>query len=148
MRHKKRLSPEETVGFLLWDTTRAFTSEFSTRIARHGVSFGLWPFLRELWEHDGLTQSELSRRVHMKGPTTVAAINRLERAGMVRRVQNKGDGRKINVFLTEKGRRTYDVAMPEVEDINRVGLARIGARQQTQLKRMLKRIRANLRVEP
>jgi DNA-binding MarR family transcriptional regulator len=147
MRRKKRLSPEETVGFLLWDTTRAFTSEFSTRIARHGVSFGLWPFLRELWEHDGLTQSELSRRVHMKGPTTVAAINRLERAGMVRRIQNKGDGRKINVFLTEKGRRTYDLAMPEVDAMARRGLARIGEREQAQLKRMLKRIRANLRAE-
>jgi len=147
MKRKKRFAPEETIGFLLWDATRAFTSEFSTRIARHGVSFGLWPFLRELWEEDGLTQSELSRRVHMKGPTTVAAINRLERNGMVRRVQNKKDGRKINVYLTEKGRRTYDLAMPEVEAINRLGLGRIGERDQTQLKRMLKRIRGNLRVE-
>ena len=147
MKRKKRLSPEETIGFLLWDATRAFTTEFSTRIARRGVSFGLWPFLRELWEEDGLTQSELSRRVHMKGPTTVAAINRLERSGMVRRVQNKSDGRKINVFLTEKGRRTYDLAMPEVEAINRRGLDRIVERDQVQLKRMLKRIRGNLRVE-
>jgi DNA-binding MarR family transcriptional regulator len=148
MKRKKRLSPEETIGFLLWDATRAFTSEFSTRIARHGVSFGLWPFLRELWEEDGLTQSELSRRVHMKGPTTVAAINRLERNGLVRRIQNKKDGRKINVFLTDKGRRTYDVAMPEVEAINRLGLVRIGEREQGHLKQMLKRIRGNLRVEP
>jgi DNA-binding MarR family transcriptional regulator len=147
MKRKKRLSPEETIGFLLWDATRAFTTEFSTRIARHGVSFGLWPFLRELWEEDGLTQSELSRRVHMKGPTTVAAINRLERNGMVRRVQNKSDGRKINVYLTEKGRRTYDLAMPEVEAINRRGLDRIVERDQAQLKRMLKRIRGNLRIE-
>ena len=81
-----QLAPEETVGFLLWDTTRAFTTRFSKRIARHGVTFGLWPFLRALWEEDGLTQRQLSERVRMKGSTTVAAVNRLEERGLVRRI--------------------------------------------------------------
>jgi len=144
MKRKDRFAPEETIGFLLWDTTRAFVTKFSARIARHGVSFGLWPFLRELWQEDGLTQSELSRRVRMKGPTTVAAINRLERNGLVRRIKNKGDGRKINVFLTEKGRRTYDLVMPEIEAINRQGLTRISERDQVRLKRMLKDLRSNM----
>jgi DNA-binding MarR family transcriptional regulator len=146
MKRKDRFAPEETIGFLLWDTTRAFVAEFSARIARHGVSFGLWPFLRELWQEDGLTQSELSRRVRMKGPTTVAAINRLERNGLVRRIQNKGDGRKINVFLTEKGRRTYDLVVPEIEAINRQGLTRISDRDQARLKRMLRHLRGNMRA--
>jgi DNA-binding MarR family transcriptional regulator len=82
----------------------------------------------------------------MKGPTTVAAINRLERNGLVRRIQNKGDGRKINVFLTEKGRRTYDLVVPEIEAINRQGLTRINERDQVRLKRMLRHLRGNMRA--
>jgi DNA-binding MarR family transcriptional regulator len=147
MKRKNRLAPEETIGFLLWDTTRAFTSRFSERIARYGVTFGLWPFLRELWEEDGLTQRELSERVRMRGPTTVAAINRLEKAGMVRRVANAKDGRKINVFLTDKGRAAYDLAMPDVEAINRQGLRHLSAAEQQTLKDLLRRLRGNMNEE-
>lgn len=144
MTRRNRLAPEETIGFLLWDTTRAFTSRFSERIARHGVTFGLWPFLRALWEEDGPTQRELSERVRMSGPTTVAAINRLEKLGMVRRLNNTRDGRKINVFLTAKGRETYDLAMPDVEAINRQGLRRLSTAEQETLKDLLKRLRGNM----
>ena len=144
MERNNRFAPEDTIGFLLWDTTRAFTTRFSKRIARHGVSFGLWPFLRALWEDDGLTQRELSERVRMKGPTTVAAINRLEKSGLVRRVHNKKDGRKINVFLTEKGRKTYDLVIPEVDAINRRGVARLSQEDQSALKQLLKTLRGSM----
>ena len=144
MRQKEQYAPEETIGFLLWDTMRSFTRNFSNRIEQHGVSFGLWPFLRALWEEDGLTQRELSERVRMKGSTTVAAINRLEQKGLVRRVANKKDARKINVFLTAKGRETYDRCMPEVETVNTLGLSGLSPAEQDQLKSMLKRLRANM----
>ena len=137
-------TPEETVGFLLWDTTRAFTSRFSRRISRHGVTFGLWPYLRALWEQDGLTQRELSERVRMKGPTTVAAVNRLEKRGLVKRVNNTEDGRMINVFLTDKGREIYDLVMPEVVAINRQGVASLSREEQEQLKRLLRGLRGNI----
>lgn len=137
-------APEETVGFLLWDTTRAFTLRFSRRIARHGVTFGLWPFLRALWQEDGLTQRELSERVRMKGPTTVAAVNRLEQRGLVKRVHNTDDGRMINVYLTEKGRKTYDLVMPEVVAINRQGVANLSREELELLKRLLRGLRGNI----
>ena len=144
MPQKDKFAPEDTIGFLLWDTMRSFTRNFSGRIEQHGVSFGLWPFLRALWEEDGLTQRELSERVRMKGSTTVAAINRLEQKGLVRRVNNKADARKINVFLTAKGRRIYDTCMPEVDAVNRQGLKGLSKREQDDLKALLKRLRANM----
>ena len=142
-----QLAPEETVGFLLWDTTRAFTTRFSKRIARHGVTFGLWPFLRALWEEDGLTQRQLSERVRMKGSTTVAAVNRLEERGLVRRIHNEQDGRKINVFLTPEGRRIYDLVMPEVAAINRQGIAGLSDAEQEELKRLLRDLRGNMTAD-
>jgi len=141
---EKAFAREDTIGFLVWDTSRAFTRVFTQRINRHGLSFGLWPFLRALWEEDGLTQRELSERVTMKGPTTVAAINRLERKGLVRRVANPHDARKINVFLTDKGRRAFDVAMPEVEAVNRQGTGRLTKADQLTLKRLLRTLRGNI----
>jgi MarR family transcriptional regulator, organic hydroperoxide resistance regulator len=133
--------PEDTVGFLLWDANRAMNREFSDRIAQHGVTLGLWPFLRALWETEGLTQRELSEKVRMKGPTTVAALNKLEDKGLVRRQSNKNDARKINVFLSPEGRKIYRKVIPEVETVNRQVLSELTDKEQMAFKDMIRRMR-------
>jgi DNA-binding MarR family transcriptional regulator len=136
--------PEEALGFLLWDTSRAFVRTFSARIAEHGVSFGVFPYLRVLWEEDGLTQSELSDRVRMKGPTTVAAVTELERRGWVTRKGDPADRRKVNVFLTDEGRALHQRLMPAVHANNARGVRGLTAEQEQQLKDLLKHVRANI----
>ena len=144
MNNNDYFDPEDTIGFLLWDANRAMNREFSNRIAQHGVSLGLWPFLRALWERDGLSQRELSEKVRMKGPTTVAALNKLEERGLVRREENKKDARKINVYLTPAGRKVYRKVIPEVEAVNRQCLERLTESDQAEFKDMIKRIRNNV----
>ncbi|MEK9646591.1 MAG: MarR family transcriptional regulator [Alphaproteobacteria bacterium] len=138
------LDPEETIGFLLWDANRAMCREFSDRIAQHGVTLGLWPFLRALWDDDGLTQRELSEKVRMKGPTTVAALNKLEDKGLVRREGNKNDARKINVFLTPEGRKIYRRVMPDVEAVNKQMLNQLSTAEQKTFRDLIKRVRSNV----
>ena len=41
--------------------------------AANGVTVGQWRYLRELWEEDGLSTGELTRRVGRQGPTTVGS---------------------------------------------------------------------------
>ena len=136
--------PENTVGFLLWDANRAMNREFSDRIAQHGVSLGLWPFLRALWEWDGLTQRELSENVRMKGPTTVAALNKIQAQGLVRREENENDARKINVYLTQEGRKVYRKVIPEVEAVNRQCMSAWSGQEQENFRDMIKRIRITI----
>ena len=98
-------TPGQSLGYLVRDTFRAFTRELEARIESEGVSIGQWYFLRALWEQDGLTQRELSRRVGMMEPTTVTAVNAMEARGLVRRVRDARDRRKVKVVLTPRGRR-------------------------------------------
>ena len=144
MNNNDYFDPEDTIGFLLWDANRAMNREFSDRIARQGVTLGLWPFLRALWEGDGITQRELSEKVRMKGPTTVAALNKLEDRGLVRREGDKKDARKINVFLTPDGRKVYRKVIPEVEAVNTQCLTDLSAEEQAEFKNMIRRIRNNI----
>ena len=136
--------PEDTVGFLIWDANRVMNREFSDRITRHGVTLGLWPFLRALWERDGLTQRELSEQVRMKGPITVAAVNKLEERGLVNREENRNDARKINVFLTPDERKVYRKVIPEVEAVNRQCLDALSEQEQAEFKSMIRRVRNTL----
>ena len=135
---------EETVGFLLSDTVRTMTRAFSGRIAVHGVGMGIFQFLRVLWEDDGLTQAELAERTRMRGASAAGALHELERRGFVHRIADPHDRRKNRVLLTSKGRRLYDLVMPDIDLTNRAMLAGFDAAEQRSLKRMLHRMRRNL----
>ena len=150
-RTKKAVPPREayydaesTIGYLMWDTTRSFVRQFSVLIGSHGVNFGQWPFLRVLWAEDGLTQSELAARVKMRGPTTVAAVDWLELHGFVRRRAHPDDQRKVNVFLTAKGRRVYPTVVPDIQSVNEKAVRGLSRAEQQTLKRLLGRLRENL----
>jgi DNA-binding MarR family transcriptional regulator len=110
---------DTTIGYLVRDAHRSLVRSLQSRIAIHGVSMGQWFFLRALWDEDGLTQRELSQRVGMMEPTTVTALNGMERRGLVQRVRNVRDRRKVNIFLTPRGRALREVLMPCSIEVSR-----------------------------
>lgn len=136
--------PDRSVGYLVRETHRAFLRALGARISRHRVSIGMWYFLRALWEEDGLTQRELSRRVRMMEPTTATALESMERRGLISRTRNAEDRRKVNIRLTDEGRRLRDVLLPYAMEVNQVALAGIPARQMPLLREQLDRIKRNL----
>jgi MarR family transcriptional regulator, organic hydroperoxide resistance regulator len=93
----------DSVGYQLRVTHRALQRYLQAMIQPHGITIGMWYFLRALWDEDGQTQRELSRRIGTSEPTTLNAIAAMERIGLVTRERDKTDGRKLNVLLTEKG---------------------------------------------
>jgi DNA-binding MarR family transcriptional regulator len=142
--HFEHLRLEETLGFLLSEVTRTMVRTFSARIAAHGVGMGIFQFLRILWEEDGLTQGELAARTRMRGPSAADALYDLERRGLIRRVIDREDRRKVRVLLTPEGRKLYDLVMPDIALTNSVMLADFSVAEQERLKSMLRRIRENL----
>ena len=117
---------DTTIGYLVRDVHRSLARALQSRIASHGVSMGQWFFLRALWDEDGLTQRELSQRVGMMEPTTVTALNGLERRGLVERVRNIHDRRKVNIYLTPKGRNLRDVLLPCSVEVSQEAMLGIG----------------------
>lgn len=136
--------PDQSVGYLMRETHRAFLRALGARVSRHGVSIGMWYFLRALWEEDGLTQRELSRRVRMMEPTTATALESMERRGLISRTRNSEDRRKVNIRLTDEGRRLREVLLPYAMEVNQVALAGISAKKIPLLRDQLDRIKRNL----
>ncbi len=117
------------------------------RIAAHGVSIGQWYFLRALWEEDGLTQRELSHRVGMMEPTTVTALNGMEKRGLVERIRNARDRRKMNIHLTDKGRSLREKLMPVEAEVNRLAVAGLSRSEESDFERVLRLVLHNLTEE-
>lgn len=97
---------------------RLLVRDLDKALSSVGVSRGQWYFLNALWQEDGLTQRELSDRVGMKEPTTALALNGMEKSHLVYRVRDKGDLRKVRVYLTEAGHGMRNVLLPMIKTIN------------------------------
>lgn len=136
--------PLNSFGYLFRIAFRSFSRALERRTLPLGVSSGQWRFLRVLWNEDGLTQIELSRRVGMREPTTVAAVNGLERAGYVERRKSSTDRRKIHVYLTPRARRLKDKLMPHVAEVNALGLKGLSPQEIAQIRQALLKVIENL----
>ena len=135
---------QASVGYQVRVAHRLIQRALQARIERHGVTLGMWYFLRVLWNEDGLTQRELSRSIGTMEPTTLSAIAAMEKLGLVRRERNAADRRKVNVFLTPHGRALESVLLPHAIEV--VGLATRGMSggEQDALLRLLGALQRNL----
>jgi DNA-binding MarR family transcriptional regulator len=144
---KKSLEePKNSVGYLLRFAHRSYLHALGQRTLPFGVSSGQWHFLRILWTEDGLTQIELSRRAGMREPTTVTAVNGLEKAGLVRRRKSSSDRRKIHICLTSRGKSLKSKLLPFVAEVNALGLKGFSAQEIRSLRRALLKIINNHKV--
>ena len=139
--------PIDSVGYLLRIAFRSFSRALERRTLTFGVTSGQWRFMRVLWVEDGLTQIELSRRVGMREPTTVAALNGSELAGYVVRRRSATDRRKVHVHLTARAKKLKAKLLPFVTEVNALGLKGFTPQQIVQLRKSLQRIIDNLSVD-
>jgi MarR family transcriptional regulator, organic hydroperoxide resistance regulator len=135
---------EESVGYQIRQTHRLVQRYLQQKIEPYGVTLGMWYFLRALWHQDGLTQRELSLVVGTMEPTTLTAINSMERKGFVRRVKNAEDRRKINVFLTQRGIALRAELMPLAKEVVNDAVAGFSTKEQAAFLRQLKVVQDNL----
>lgn len=141
-----RLSFDSSVGYQMRLTHRVIQRLLQLRIAPYGVQLGMWYFLRVLWDEDGLTQRELSYRIGIMEPTTLHTLATMERSGLIARVRNVTDRRKINVFLTQKGRKLEGILLPIAADVVKEITRGFSEQDVRQFLGFLRKIQQNVRV--
>jgi DNA-binding MarR family transcriptional regulator len=137
-------SLDRSYGYHLRQVAESWKDAMHRRVDTYGVNQTQWRYLRELWEHDGLTQRDLSERVGRQGATTVPAMRSLEAAGFVRIEQNDTDRRKTRVCLTALGRRTWETLAPLVGQVEDAALAGLSAQEVRTFGKMIVKIQRNL----
>src|SRR5262245_20133127 len=135
---------DASVGYQIRVAHRMIQRSRQVVIEPYGISSGMWFFLRILWQEDGLTQRELARRVGLMEPTALMALRAMKRAGLIRRSRNGTDKRKVNVFLTPKGRDLEKKLIPLVMGSTAVALTGFSSVEVKRLLGMLARIQKNL----
>lgn len=112
------LRPEDSLGYQINRLARLFEQALRAQTASLGVVPGQFPALLALYVEDGVTQSELSRRVSVEQPTMANTLNRMERDGLIHRTVDPGDRRRAPVHLTERARELESPLTQAARDIN------------------------------
>ena len=94
----------ETISYLLVQVCRAHRGCANDALTDIGLYAGQEMFLLHLWEHDGLTQSQLVEHMCVQPATVSKMLDRMEKAGLVMRRPDPEDSRVSRVYSTEQGR--------------------------------------------
>ncbi len=132
------------VGARLREAHRLYSKAMQERLADEGVPIGLWYFLCALWQEDGISQRELSRRVGTVEPTAVGVLAEMERRDWVVRDRDPNDQRRRVVFLTERGRSLKDRLLPVYETMEQPEVLGLSPQEADVLRRLLDRLASSV----
>ena len=118
---------------------QAYGQVFATVGLNEG-DYGVLSALRRAGEPFQLTPTDLARHRMMTSGGMTAAIDRLERKGLVGRTANPDDRRGSLVRLTEEGRRVIEQAMELHADAEHQLVSELNGKERQQLERLLRKL--------
>ncbi|AFS78782.1 transcriptional regulator, MarR family [Gottschalkia acidurici 9a] len=109
---------ESSLDFLLNNVIRLHYIRTHELLEKISLYPGQPRVLHALWTKDGLSQKELGERLNIKPSTVTVMINRMEKCGLVKRIQDENDLRVSKIYLCEKGEKLKDDAAEVLKDVN------------------------------
>jgi len=93
-----------------------------------------------LFYRDGITASEICDfSGHLKNNIS-RAVTALEKKGLIRRVPNASDQRRLLLFITASGRRMHENFMPGLQERERAMMSALTVKERADLTRLLQKM--------
>jgi DNA-binding MarR family transcriptional regulator len=99
------LKLDNQLCFAVYSASLAMTRLYKPLLEKLGLTYPQYLVLLVLWERDGLTVSELGERLSLDSGTLTPLLKRLEANGLVARIRDVADERRVHVSLTAAGRK-------------------------------------------
>jgi len=111
----EQLKLENQLCFPVYAASRLIIREYQPYLDKLGITYPQYLVLMVLWESDGISVNEISRKLILNTNTVTPLLKRMEMMGIIERHRSMGDERKVNVHLTAKGKklRTAASTIPE-----------------------------------
>ncbi len=135
-------------AYSFMEINKAYGAKCYQQMMKLGIHPGQVPFLMLLSQRGEMSQKEVARELHVKPPTVNVMVQRMEKAGFVRRRQDENDQRISRIRLTEKGMEMKEKVLSHVEENDRYILQNFSETEKCLLERFLKQIIENIRLIP
>ena len=126
------------LSYLLSRASHVVLQQFQATVHGAGLSTLEWRVLATLSDGDGLTIGDLAREVLAQQPTLTKLVQRMEKAGWVRRGEDPSDARRTLVFETGQGRSAVAHLLALAKDHEAQLLAGFSSHDVMALKKILK----------
>jgi DNA-binding MarR family transcriptional regulator len=104
MTSKKIPLLDDQLCFALYSTGLAMNKVYRKLLRQLDLTYPQYLVMLVLWEHDGVTVSDIGARLFLDSATLTPLLKRLEAAGLVARQRSALDERQVMVSLTDAGR--------------------------------------------
>ena len=98
------LQLDHQLCFALYAASLAMTKLYKPLLEPLGLTYPQYLVMLVLWQADGLTVSQLGERLALDSGTLTPLLKRLEAAGLVQRLRDTADERRVLLQLTPAGR--------------------------------------------
>ena len=128
------------IRLILWKAAKAVEKVDRASIAATGLGLSDFTIMEALLHKGPMPINTIGEKVLLTSGSMTAAVNRLEKGGLVQRIQDPSDGRCFYVHLTKSGRKTIQAAyekhsnnLEKVADV-------LNGKERDELVRLLKKI--------
>lgn len=99
------LKLDNQLCFAVYSASLAMTRLYKPLLEKLSLTYPQYLVMLALWETDGPTVSELGERLSLDSGTLTPLLKRLEANGLVARLRDVADERRVHITLTSVGRK-------------------------------------------
>jgi DNA-binding MarR family transcriptional regulator len=103
-RNAEWLQLDHQLCFALYAASLAMTKLYKPLLEPLGLTYPQYLAMLVLWQGDGVTVSQLGERLALDSGTLTPLLKRLEASGLVQRLRDTADERRVLLQLTPAGR--------------------------------------------
>lgn len=137
----------ETISFTLAQVCTGHHYRANKLLSDVGLHVGQEMVLQYLWQEDRLTQSQLADKIGIQIQTINKMVRRMEKAGLVSRQPDEQDLRVSRIHLTAKARELQAATEIAWDQLEQETLADLSVEEKYIFRRLLEKIKNNLRKE-
>jgi DNA-binding MarR family transcriptional regulator len=116
----------ETIDSKLKTAWQIISRMYNAEAVKHDITIAIGHFLLNVDSQQGAFASDIAPRLGTEDTSLSRLIASLEQTGLIERMADKTDKRRIKILLTEKGRQKKEVSKTVVRNFNRLAKERIG----------------------
>jgi len=137
---------ENLHGYMVGRTAFTMKHKFHKQIKLMGYKATpeQWGILNLLEQEEGLSQSEIAEKSIKDKANITRILDVMQRNGLIQRQKHENDRRAYKIFLTDKGRELQGALAKHVQKIDNQACEDLNAEELKELKRILKKMYANL----
>ncbi len=102
---------ENQLCFPLYACAKEVVRQYRRPLEDLKLTYTQYVVMMVLWEHGGMTEGELGRRVHLDSGTLAPLLKRLDNTGYITRTRPDDNERKLYISLTAEGETLREKAL-------------------------------------